>query len=566
MAILKVTVHSDSNGLNATMPPENLTPPPHIIFPTILYNALVAAFPSTTIQMSNRSVAGEDSIRTLNGDPGWLDPIATVMSQENPNISVLMIGTNDAANILPTDSQAVVDAVVVSYETNMRAIISAIVNHSNGSSQYGGHPLLVLVSPPPAATKAQVDAPDTVPMYYRDERALIGMRDVCTRLAAEYTLPVVNFHELVSNTANWLNTVSADDTTVAGVGLVGDGVHITQTARQMLSNELVTTLRLYQNADGTLITTPHKERIVKINGADAYIRIPDGFSYINESNVLMAIHGSGRQARSYRNAVSDANGVDFYAHQRDLSLQNGYIFCVISNDPDCWGTDAGLSRINALYDYMVSNYNTDQQFALWSTSAGGVLMHRMVKDYPSRVLGCLGMFPVYDLDVEWSILQSCRDACGNNQVNYSGKNPPSFAASLTTKRYRIDHGDADTSVPLAGNSQALADTVNALGGSITLNVIAGGIHDTNLAYYNDSAINTFLQSIKTPLEPQFTTPTLFSSQQNNLQAAVRITGLLPGDSDPVFFYKNEHTQTELKPHEDPNNAIWKPINDYLEGG
>ena len=308
-----------------------------------------------------------------------------------------------------------------------------------------------------------------------------------------------------------------------------------------------------------------QEILTTVNGAEVYIVLPDSYDAGTTYPVLMAIHGSGRQARSYDdyNASTNPAGVAFYAHQRDLALANGYLFCVISNGSDCWGTDAGLTRLNDLYAYMQSTYNCETGFALYATSAGGVLMHRMVKDYPSRVLGCLGMFPVYDLDVEWSILQSCRDAWGT-QAAYAGKNPPSFAASLTTKRYRIDHGDADTSVPLAGNSQALADTVNALGGSITLNVIAGGIHDTNLAYYNDSAINTFLQSIKTPLEPQFTTPTL-SRVGTNIQAAGEITGLLETDT-VAFFYRDADTPGTMPlPHEDTQN-IWKPMNDLIEHG
>jgi len=297
-----------------------------------------------------------------------------------------------------------------------------------------------------------------------------------------------------------------------------------------------------------------QEILTTINGAEAYIVLPDSYDAGTTYPVLMAIHGSGREARSYDD--SDPLGLAFYAKQRDLALANGYLFCVISNGPDSWGTDAGLTRLNALYDYMRVNYNTSSQFALWSTSAGGVLMHRMVKDYPSRVLGCLGMFPVYDLDIEWPILQSCRDAWGT-QAAYAGKNPPSFTASLTTKRYRIDHGDADTSVPLAGNSQALATTVNGLGGSVTLNVIVGGIHDTNIAYYNDSAINTFLQSI---IIPTLATPTL-TRDGTDVRLDCDITQMIEGDIKAAY-YRDSDTVTTDKP-DTVGQSVWFDMDDSL---
>ncbi|SKB97082.1 hypothetical protein SAMN05660226_04073 [Parapedobacter luteus] len=83
-----------------------------------------------------------------------------------------------------------------------------------------------------------------------------------------------------------------------------------------------------------------RDTLVQVAGREVYIAMPpitqDGY------RVVLALHGSGREARSYKPGDSKANA--FYVRQRDLAVKNGYLFVVVSNGSDTWGTDRGLMR------------------------------------------------------------------------------------------------------------------------------------------------------------------------------------------------------------------------------
>ena len=187
--------------------------------------------------------------------------------------------------------------------------------------------------------------------------------------------------------------------------------------------------------------------------------------------VVIAIHGAGRSALDYRDTP-------FYIQQQQIAEENGCLFAALSNGSDAWGTDDGLYNIQLLIDYVLCHYETASKVLLWTTSAGGVLAHRLVQSRPEQIAAVLGTFPVYDLAAEFPLLEACGQAWKVSTQEellqkISGKNPPDFIEDLQNTPYFIAHGDEDTAVPLAKNSARLAADC---GSNVHLQIIPHGQH------------------------------------------------------------------------------------------
>ena len=115
--------------------------------------------------------------------------------------------------------------------------------------------------------------------------------------------------------------------------------------------------------------------------------------------LLLGLHGSGRTAGSYRD-------VPFYRYQRDRALRSGFIFASVSNGPAGWGLDEGLERVLDLLTLLRAELGRRLEVVPWGTSAGGVMLFRLVATLAAGVAGrgsvppirrAVATFPVYDL-------------------------------------------------------------------------------------------------------------------------------------------------------------------------
>lgn len=234
-----------------------------------------------------------------------------------------------------------------------------------------------------------------------------------------------------------------------------------------------------------------KNTLIELNNRDVYISYEIRQSENHDYPVLMAIHGSGREARSYMPA--DEKSVDFYIYQQDLALQNGYMFVVLSNGIDTWGTDTGLRNLKDLYEFIQSNYQVQKKWTLWATSAGGTMMNRFIRKYPERVNKALGTFPVYDISDSMKRSNGAKEVWSDRQEELQKRNPSRYPEVLTRVPFLIFHGKDDEVVPPEFHSEILKKEVNDLGGDVTLYLVEGGHSTSNWNVYDDKIITDFLQ-------------------------------------------------------------------------
>lgn len=250
----------------------------------------------------------------------------------------------------------------------------------------------------------------------------------------------------------------------------------------------VFTVLLYNNSFSTNLT---RDTIVKISDQEVYISFPErNVNFASDPYpVLMAIHGNGRSAMSY--SPEGEQSVPFYVHQRNLAIENGYLFVVFSNGSDTWGTDHGLKNLLEVYSYIKSNYSVKEKWVLWGTSAGGIQMFRMIAEYPEKIDRVIGTFPVYDLNEAYSHRESS-NFIWKTREEFKSINPANFPEKLIGVPMLIFHGRKDQAVPYKKHSLLLKTDVNALGGSVKLRVVNGGHSTSNWNVYKNNQINNFL--------------------------------------------------------------------------
>ena len=232
------------------------------------------------------------------------------------------------------------------------------------------------------------------------------------------------------------------------------------------------------------------------NQGQVYEAIPDS-SKGDRAPVLLALHGSGREATSYRD-------VQFYRTQRDLALESGYHFLAISNGPDGWGLDDGLENIFTLYEYVSATLAVNPRWVFWGTSAGGAMMFRIVHARGEIVRGVIGTFPVYDLIDAFHNSAGCGKAWSARTEPElrsrlgDGRNPPDLLESLVGREYLLFHGRDDAILDPQTHSGRFRDEANPQGGSVKLVLTPGGHSTENHEVYNRSLIARYLRRWRSP--------------------------------------------------------------------
>jgi lysophospholipase L1-like esterase len=186
-------------------------------WPVRLQSALAAAYPSTTYTLDNWGIASADS-----GD-GVAN--ATVFANLHADIYIVMYGTNDvvARGSVPqhTTSQSA---------SNLRVLLSALSN-TNSTNNLSGKPLVVLMQPPPAVSKAVFDAHQTTMPNWRARDSsecaqanLVDFKNLVSLIAKQNHVPAVPVWD--STYALGFDGSQTSQTTQAKY--LYDGVHLSE--------------------------------------------------------------------------------------------------------------------------------------------------------------------------------------------------------------------------------------------------------------------------------------------------------------------------------------------------
>ena len=163
---------------------------------------------------------------------------------------------------------------------------------------------------------------------------------------------------------------------------------------------------------------------------------------------------------------------------------------------DKMGNPAHRAAYTLLYDELVGD-GYAPKFSFHARSRGGLLAHNWAADNPGKVAAIGGLFPV------------------TNYLSYPGEGFAAGLYGLTVQEFNDDldlynpnerllplfnsgvklfhiAGDSDTVVPLEDNSQIMKDGYDALGGTMTLTVIAGGGHGDVSDFYNNQPFTDFM--------------------------------------------------------------------------
>lgn len=163
---------------------------------------------------------------------------------------------------------------------------------------------------------------------------------------------------------------------------------------------------------------------------------------------------------------------------------------------ESYGSPDGRALFTAFHEEMVSKRGLASKPCLWARSRGGLMHYNWAVEHPESVAGIAGVYPVCNL----ASYPGLDRACGAYGLTGDGlraaladHNPIERLAPLAKAGVPVHHlhGDSDKVVPLADNSQLLADRYRALGGPVTLRVVPGRGHDMWTGWFEDRELADF---------------------------------------------------------------------------
>lgn len=179
-------------------------------------------------------------------------------------------------------------------------------------------------------------------------------------------------------------------------------------------------------------------------------------------------------------------------------IQNGFWIAGV-NVGESYGSPAGRRIYSAFYDTVRAVYGLNPQACLVAQSRGGLMLYNWAADSGNavKVSRIASIYPATDLE-SWPGLSIAAPAYGMTAsqllADLPNQNPVDRLAPLAQAGVQLFHlhGDADTLVPLAANSQIVYDRYTAMGGTMTLVVLAGLGHTGDPAYFTNQPMLDFL--------------------------------------------------------------------------
>jgi pimeloyl-ACP methyl ester carboxylesterase len=145
---------------------------------------------------------------------------------------------------------------------------------------------------------------------------------------------------------------------------------------------------------------------------------------------------------------------------------------------ESYGSPRGRDGFSGLYRELVERRGFSRKPCLLARSRGGLMLYNWAAEHPESVGGIAGIYPVCNLRSWPGVDKACGAygmAADQLAEQVTQHNPIDRLAPLAKAGVPIFHihGDADTLVPLADNSAALAHRYRELGGSMRLRIPPG---------------------------------------------------------------------------------------------
>ncbi|MBM3961530.1 MAG: alpha/beta hydrolase, partial [Planctomycetes bacterium] len=164
---------------------------------------------------------------------------------------------------------------------------------------------------------------------------------------------------------------------------------------------------------------------------------------------------------------------------------------------ESYGSAAGAGLYDALYDHLVGARGFALRAVLLARSRGGLMTLAWGADRPERVAAFAGIYPVCDLR-SYPGLAKAAPARGLDEAALLAALPQHNPVERLERLARAGvpffcvHGDVDTLVPLAANSQELCARVRAADDRAELEVLVGRGHDMDPGFFRSERMLAFV--------------------------------------------------------------------------
>jgi hypothetical protein len=170
---------------------------------------------------------------------------------------------------------------------------------------------------------------------------------------------------------------------------------------------------------------------------------------------------------------------------------------------ESFGSPAGREGFTALYRELTEKRGFNRKPCLLARSRGGLMLYNWAAEHPECVAGIAGIYPVGNLR-SWPGLARASGAYGMTAAELEAQlpqhNPLDRLAPLAKAGVPVFHihGDSDTVVPLAENSEAIANRYRGMGGSMRLRVVPGQGHNMWEGFFQSQDLVEFVIACASP--------------------------------------------------------------------
>ena len=164
---------------------------------------------------------------------------------------------------------------------------------------------------------------------------------------------------------------------------------------------------------------------------------------------------------------------------------------------ESYGSPKGRALYSALHKHLVEKHGLAKQACLLARSRGGLMLYSWAAENPDKVRCITGIYPVCNI-ASYPGLPRASGAyeltAEQLKAQLAKHNPFDRLAPLAKAKVPIFHihGDMDRVVPLDKNSAIIKQRYDALGGSMTLEVVKGQGHNMWVGWFQSQALVDFL--------------------------------------------------------------------------